>query len=69
MEVIGEKICLDRVVELAEEVAGRKFEVRKLRRQDLEKQLESLNNDADMLERMCVQLKLVVAHEEVEGGV
>ncbi|PVH75178.1 NAD(P)-binding protein [Cadophora sp. DSE1049] len=69
MDVAGDTVRLDEVVDIAERVTGKKFDVRRLGRKELEKQVETLVSEQDMLKRMWVQLKLMMLDDEVGSAV
>lgn len=69
MDIVGETVRLDEVVGIAQRVTGKRFDVQQLGRKDLEKQLEILVSEKDMLKRMWVQLKMIMLDDEVGCGV
>jgi len=69
MDIVGDTVRLDEVVEIAERVTGKRFDVNRLGRREMEKQLETLVDESDMLKRMWVQLKIMMLGDEVGCGV
>lgn len=65
MDIVGDTVRLDEVVEIAERVTGKRFDVNRLGRREMEKQLETLVDESDMLKRMWVQLKIMMLGDEV----
>ncbi|KAK0117550.1 hypothetical protein ONS95_011888 [Cadophora gregata] len=69
MDIAGDTVTLQEVVEIAERLTGRKFDVKRLGKKELEQQVETLRSGNDLLKAMWVQLKLMMLDDEIGSAV
>ncbi len=68
MNIVGCTIRLDELLQLAEKVVGRAFEVKRLTSRQLEEELASLN-ETECLKRLWLELKLMYSNDAIGEGV
>jgi hypothetical protein len=64
MNMVGDTIRLDELLSIAESVTGKKFQVKVVKREELERRLASLSLPNDFVEWMWTDIKLAYCRDE-----
>lgn len=64
MTMVGDTIAMDELLSIVEEITGKKFQVKLVKREELEKKMKTLSLPNDFMDWMWTDLKLAYCRDE-----